>query len=153
MIVVCAAIVSAIIAHYYFRPDPVIRVTTLDEWNSITKETKCILFVDGDWNIEMVAFREPFREFAEWSRSQDIRPVTLTISDEKDDAWKICQELWNQIPEARSQHGLKHFGGAGRVVWLENGNVVDYAWCVFLTNWEEIGDIDQLKKRTQNTFR
>ena len=112
-----------------------------------------MLFVDGNWNPEMEAFRKPFEDFSKFANSHGISTLTISIDpDLEDESWEICQKLWGQIGDGKKQHGLKHFGGAGRIVWLDNGKILDYDWCAFLTNWDNIDDIDWITNRTNAAF-
>ena len=54
----------------------------------------------------------------------------------------------NNIPRG----GLKTMGGSGRVVWLEDGKVVDHEWCLELTNWDDLDNFDKIKHRTIEAF-
>jgi len=147
-----AAVVAAFISRYFFRPDPITRITSYSEWESATRNSRCILFVDCEWNANIVLFRQPFAKFAEWcAATSNNRPLTMMIDsdDTTNDVWKICQDLWranNIAPGA-----MKTYGGAGRVVWIDRGQVVDYAWCTELMD-DDVRDIDILKTRTANAF-
>ena len=44
--------------------------------------------------------------------------------------------------------GLKTYGGAGRIIWLEDGRVLDYEWC-----FEFLNEPSQLKARSRNAFQ
>ena len=97
----------------------------------------------------MAAFRQlRFQKLAEWCQSDtNVRALTMTIDsdDTTNDVWKICEQMWldNRIPPG----SMKHYGGAGRVVWIDSGRVVDYDWC------SELMDLDALKARTKHAFR
>jgi hypothetical protein len=133
--------------------DPVTYIATRADWDAAIKHNRCVVFVDGDWNGDMVLFRRPYTKFAEWCQDQpDIAALAMKIdpNDETDDVWKICDELWttNRI----SRGGLKNYHGAGRVVWIDHGKVVDHAWCMELVDEHEIDNIDRLIARTRNAF-
>ena len=141
------------VAHYFFRPGSIAQITTRSAWDAAIKNDRCIVFVDGDWNINMVAFREPFAKFANWCQSAtDVRALTMKIDsdDTTNDVWNISDELWRT--HNINPGGLKNYGGAGRVLWIDNGQVVDYAWCRELMDYNDLDNIDVLKARTQNVF-
>ena len=153
LLLVASCAIAATAAHYLIRPDPMMRITTHAEWDVAIKRRNCVLFVDGDWNIDIVAFRRPFAKFAWWCYADaTARAITMKIDsdDTSNDVWSICDTLWssNEIHPG----GLKNFGGAGRVVWLKNGNVVDYAWCMELMQRNEVETIALLQKRTRKAF-
>lgn len=105
-----------------------------------------IFFVDCDWNGGVAAFRSPLATFAAWSeQNNNIQTLSVKIdSESQGELWDTLQQMWrdNRIPPG----GLKNFGGAGRVVWFRDGQVVDYAWCT------EVLSVEQLKARTANAF-
>ena len=52
-------------------------VASLDGWNSILHSGRYIIFVDCDWNGDIVAFRAPFSEFADWCWDEtDYQPIS-----------------------------------------------------------------------------
>lgn len=117
------------------------------------KDSRCVVFVDGGWNAEVVAFRKPFHEFARRrGPNGSIRLLTMTIDadDTGNDVWRICERIYRDydIP----QGGLKNFGGAGRVLWISNGRVVDYAWCKELLASNQNETVDELNDRTQRAL-
>lgn len=127
---------------------PIGNITTHADWELATKNHRCIVFVDGAWNIQMVHFRRPFAKFADWCQTHtNTRALTMSINphDTTNDVWHICQELWAQ--NNIDPGGLKNFGGAGRVLWIDKGQIVDYAWCF------EVETIEMLTERTQKAFR
>ena len=69
---------------------------------------------------------------------------------EPDEIWQICDDLWSRYDIPRG--GLKNLGGAGRVLWIEDGRVVDYAWCTELMNEDDRENIELLKVRTRRAF-
>jgi hypothetical protein len=146
LVFVALASVVAWCVSRYFQPDPVREIVSRKEWNAATRRGRVVLFVDGHWNQDMVQFNRKYAEFAQGHRSHSrLRTLRMTIdSNAKNEVWTICQELWrvNSI----SQGGLKNYGGAGRVVWLDNGRVVDHAWC------NELFARDALNERTRRAF-
>jgi hypothetical protein len=125
---------------------PVRTITTVEEWKSSISSGQRILFVDCDWNGDVFNYRRTFWDFAKWCRANsNCRMLSVKIDpDFQDDLTNVLQDLWarNRI----SSGGMKNMGGAGRVVWFENGQVVDYAW------WAEVPDFAALKWRTRKVF-
>lgn len=130
-----------------FNSNAVRSITNIDDWNAAIASGRYVLFVNCDWNIAMVAFRQQFSDFAAWSSDNtNYRTISVKLdADSKDNMWHAIQDFWQH--NSISPGGLKTYGGAGRVVWLNDGRVVDYAWCT------EILDLDRLKTRTRNAFR
>ena len=125
---------------------PVQIVATADALRDSLSTGQSILFVDCDWNGDVMAFRFPFAAFATWCE-QNSSMQTLSVkvdSESKDELWHALQQMWrdHRIYEG----GLKNYGGAGRVVWFRDGQVVDYAWC------SEVHSLGQLKARTSKAF-
>ncbi len=76
--------------------------------------------------------------------------MTINPDDTSDDVWKICRNFGASII---SLQGLKNYGGAGRVLWITNGKVVDYVWCMELMNNYDTNNTETLlKTRTKNAF-
>jgi hypothetical protein len=154
LLLVTASAVAAAMVAPYFRPSPIAHITTRSEWDAAISNDQCIVFVDGDWNTEMVAFRRPFARFADWCQDHtEVRALTMLIDADvrTNDVWSICDRLWekNDIDKG----GLKNLGGAGRVLWIHHGQVVDYAWCNEVMNDNDIENIDALKTRTRKVFK
>lgn len=127
----------------------VLHIATADELRSATAGGRCILFVDCDWNERPILFRRPLTDFADWcSKNTDYKVLSVKLADSQadsqDELWAAIQELWQRY--AISPGGMKTMGGAGRVVWFNEGRVVDYAWC-----WE-VGDKSKLESRTKDAF-
>ena len=76
--------------------------------------------------------------------------MTIDSDDTQNDVWRICDELWrlNLIDPG----GLKNYGGAGRILWVEDGKVVDYDWCEALTDFSDLENFDALEMRTRSNF-
>lgn len=147
LFVALSALVMFVANAYIFRPPPIMHVNTLEEWEAVTRHRRVVLFVNGEWSYPAAMFQSPFLEFGQWCRDEtEIRAVQMTIdsSDTSNDVWSICDEMWssNDIDPG----SMKTFGGAGRVVWLEDGEVLDYAWA-----WETMQQ-DELKQRTADAF-
>ena len=153
LLITLLAVTLVIIANVISNRDPVIRIATRTQWDSAAKHKRLVVFVDGDWNSNVVMFRQPFEQYALWCQTDtDVVTSTMLIDakDTTNDVWNICEQLWrsNNIDPG----SLKTFGGAGRVVWIEQGQVVDYAWCWELLNHDDIDDIGMLKVRTKDAF-
>lgn len=129
-----------------FESEAVRVVTGADELNAAIAAGRCVLFVNCDWNVEIFAFRWPFSEFAAWAEvNASFKTISVKLdAGEQGKLWNAVQSLWeaNDI----SPGGLKTFGGAGRVVWFQDGRVVDYAWCM------EVSAINELRARTAHAF-
>ena len=77
--------------------------------------------------------------------------MLIDASDTTNEIFSLCDQLWraNGIwPGA-----LKHYGGSGRVLWIDNGQIVDYAWCMDVKKYEDVENIESLKHRTRNAFK
>ena len=69
------------------------------------------------------------------------RPSVIKLNpDEKDPLFRRIQQVW--LDNAVDRGGMKTYGGAGRVIWLKDGQLVDVAW------WHEVGTTAKLKQRT-----
>ena len=122
-------------------------VTTPNELKAATSVGRCILFVNCDWNSDMVQFRKPFSDFAAWSsKSTDYKTITVKLDgNSQDEMWDTIQLLWKNnsiLPGSMKTHG-----GAGRVVWFKDGNVVDHAWCI------EVMELYELKSRSKEALQ
>jgi hypothetical protein len=112
-----------------FDSDAVRLLTTAADWDASLKSGQAILFVNCDWHITVVGFRQQFSAFADWCNSHT---AYITVSakvdpDAEDVIWGKLQTLWKT--NSISQGGIRDYGGAGRVVWFDDGSVVDHAWC------------------------
>ncbi len=106
------------------------------------------LFVDCDWNSLMVAFRGPFSSFADWSRDETAyQPASVKMIAFSDDDLSVAVQDFLRSNGISTQ-GMKTYGGAGQILWLENGRLLDSADC-----GEFLRDVPNLKTRTQQVFR
>jgi hypothetical protein len=149
-----AGVSAGMVGRHFVRADLMVRITSRSQWDAAINNQRCIVFIDADWNGDVVAFRKPFATFSEWCQSHsDVRVLTMAIDadDASNDVWQICEELWrkNDIHAG----GLKNYGGAGRVLWIAQGRLVDHAWCTEVIHDTDIGNIDPLKLRTERAFR
>lgn len=154
LIVALAAVIAALSGYYLFRPELITKITTRAQWETAIKRDRCIVFIYGDWNTDMVGFQVTFAKFA--GHRQDhagTRLLTMTVgpANMSNDVWEICEELWhnNNITSG----GLKHLNGAGRVLWIENGKVVDYAWCQEIMSTSDLENFDAITQRTRKAFK
>src|SRR5262245_24165497 len=112
LLVAAAAIAAAVIGRYYFRPNPITHITTRAQWDSILTNRQCVLFVDGEWNLAMAAFRQQrFQELADWCQSDtNVRALTMTIDpdDRTNDVWNISEQLRQNHNMERGS--IKNFG-------------------------------------------
>jgi hypothetical protein len=122
-------------------------IKTVEELNQATSARHCILFVNCEWNVNVMVARRPFGDFAVWAATNtDYQVITVTLDGHgKGDLWNAIQSLWQK--NSISAGGLKTYGGAGRVVWFQKGRVADYAW------YFEAPTVDKLKARTKAAFR
>jgi len=123
-------------------------VKTLDDWDALLQNGRHVLFVDCDWNVAMVAFRRPFSKFSDWCREEtNYRSASVKMIASGDhELSKATQDLMRS--NGIFLGGMKTYGGAGRVIWLEDGRVLDYEWCHELLN-----DPSKLKARSRKAFR
>ena len=121
-------------------------ISTPADFQAVTSTGQVVLFVDCGWNSDVVGFHDPFHEFAGWCRNEtSIRPVTVVLDANNQDAlWDTLQMLWEDLRV--SSGGLKNLGGAGRVVWIDDGEVRDVAWCFHLR------DVRELQQRSEAAF-
>jgi hypothetical protein len=122
-------------------------INSVPEYHAATSTGRVILFVDCGWNGDVGEFRNRFQEFAGgWCRNEtSIRPVTVMLdADDQNALWDTLQKLWDDL--GVSSGGLKNLGGAGRIVWFEDGEVQDIAWC------HHLPDVAGLRERTQELF-
>lgn len=62
----------------HFTSDAVWRIETSEEFRAEISSGRCVLFVDCEWNFDVVAFRRPFAEFAAWCRQNtDYKTLSL----------------------------------------------------------------------------
>ncbi len=132
---------------------PVKIVSTGEQWDAWTQNQKCVLFVDCNWNATVVVSRTTYQAFSEWCVENDICPLAISLdaNDKTSEARQVCQKLWKD--NAIAQGSMKNAGGAGRIVWLQDGTVVDHDWCTAILNWENLQDIESWKNRTEEAFR
>lgn len=130
-----------------FDSEAVRVVTSAEELHAAIAAGRRVLFVNCDWNPEIFAFRRPFSDFADWAEANaSFKTISVKLdADEQGKLWNVVQAIWKA--NGISPGGLKTFGGAGRVVWFEDGRVVDYAWCM------EVSEIGDLRARTVRAFR
>jgi hypothetical protein len=130
----------------YERSNPyVAAIDNPSEWRRTISNHRCILFVDCGWSLDVAVGRRHFSQFAVWCRKHsNYLPLRVMLdANDRGEMWNIVQELWksNSIDPGGKP------GAAGRIYWLENGRVVDYAWC------NEFPDKAALVQRTQRVFK
>lgn len=121
-------------------------ISSISDFDDVTSAGCAVLFVDCWWNSEVAAYRDVFAAFAVWCRNNtSYLPVSVVLdSESQDEIWDAVQGLLesNSIPHG----GLKNLGGAGRVVWIWDGQVYDYAW------YSEVPEVDDLCSRSAAAF-
>lgn len=130
-----------------------VEITSKAGWDSLCRSGRSVVFVDGDWNMDIVMFRKTFDKFAAWCGSNPVvKPARLQIdpNDRDNEVWAICQGIWAQY--GISLGGLKNFGGAGRVLWVDRGTIVDFAWCQELVDSADRSNVEILVARTRRAF-
>lgn len=121
-------------------------LTRLEHWDAVRSRGRTILFVDGDWNVASVAFRKPYARLARWSKANtDWRTVSIKLDPaSRGPLWMALQGFWKK--HGIETGGYKTLGGACRIVWLQDGQVVDHDWCAGLL------EFDKLKIRSTAAF-
>lgn len=122
-------------------------IDSVDDWNRVGMRGTRILFVDCDWNLDVAVFRQTVADYAAQAGSRvDLQIVRVRIdADNTKTALfdRVCQ-LWRE--NGIHPGGMKNFGGAGRVVWLVDGHVLDYAW------GHDIASVKDFQRRTIRAF-
>ncbi len=124
---------------------PVQIIATADALRDSLSMGQSVFFVDCGWNGDVVAFRFSIAAFATWCEQNSIQTLSEKVdSESKDELWHALQQMWrdHRIHEG----GMKNYGGAGRVVWFRDGQIVDYAWC------SEVHSVALLRARTSKAF-
>lgn len=155
------AVVLAITRLILLQPSMPTSIRTRSEWTTATQRGNCILYVNCEWNIDVVVFGKSFSQFCESSmRNADVQPleILLRADEQSSDGWQICENLW--ISNGLYSGGLKNLNGAGRIVWLKDGKVVDSCWysdiAIAAGNYSSASQViqnQQLRERTAMAFR
>lgn len=115
------------------RKSPNVAVTirtipTPTEWGWTIQSGRYVVFVDCTWNMYVALFRPQFEQFAGWClQNTEYVPIRVELHDvAHDPMWELVNKLCSThaIPDG----GMK-FQGGGVIVWLEDGEVVDFAHC------------------------
>lgn len=120
-------------------------ITSAEAFDAAIAKGKSVLFVDCPWNHEVKLLELKFNKFAESvSPQEDFRILTIDLDDEHDSTWRRLATLWKQNDIELG--GLKNLNGAGRIVWFQDGKVVDYEWGMNL-------DEKALRERTEKAWK
>jgi hypothetical protein len=122
-------------------------IASYRDWHAAVSHGKSVVFIDCEWNPEVAAFRKPFADFAQWcvqDANCEAFSATLKLDEPRDELWNEIQRLLEA--NAITGGGMRNLGGAGRIVWIKNGRVVDYAW------FSEAFTRDDLVARTIQAF-
>ena len=131
-------------------------VATIDQWVQSTKSQRVVLFVDADCNSWTLSYRDRLDSYSDWFRnafgynaifidtsiasgSPTWDPANIEI-----ELFDLLQELWktHSVPTG----GMKSWGGAGTVAWLDDGKIVDHE---FIGSLETL---DEMRTRTDTAF-
>lgn len=108
--------------------DRIHTVRSLADSNTTLGEGRVVLFIDATWSLPVVAWRQPFLEFSTWCHERSVCiPVRIQLSD-PDEEWQTIESFReaNAIPS----YGYAFHNGAGQVIWLENGRVLEHSNCI-----------------------
>ncbi len=105
--------------------------------------SRTVLFVDADFNgFTNQGIYEPFCRWFHRKYGRDTLVIDTTPGE--GEPWEIAQEIW------RDHHvftgGYKTFGGAGQVVWIDRGVVIDNAFIMDFVH------LSELQSRTEKVF-
>lgn len=107
--------------------DRIHTIRSLADWNTTISEGRVVLFLDAAWSLPVTVWRRPFLEFSNWCHeSSACSPVRV----------QLCHhdEEWATIFAFRDANSIPFKGdiysnGAGQVVWLKDGHVLDHSLC------------------------
>jgi len=141
-----AAVCAAVYMHYAPRRLPTTEIECTQPWGDVTKNKKTVLFVDADCNgftLFWGHLYEPYCRWFRWKYGRNAVLVDTTLGS--GETWDVLQQTWRDHNVITG--GYKTWGGAGQVVWIRDGIVVDTA---FLPDFP---DLDSMKQRTLKNFR
>jgi hypothetical protein len=123
-------------------------IDSVDGWNRTVMQGQRILFVDGPWNFDSAVIRRLITDNSSHFGDRIETPVVRVEIDAEYPNTALFGRL-SQFWRENSIHpgGMKNFGGGGRVVWLVDGKVVDYAW------GHEILGLNDFQQRTAIAFQ
>jgi hypothetical protein len=115
-------------------------VTSIHEFEKALHDGRSVLFIDGDWSLVSAASRPVYSEFAHtWRPAPDDPPmhfIRLDFSTSNTPLWHHVQK-WLDA-ESVERGGYKNFGGVGKVLWVQDGHVKDWATHVGGLNCEDM---------------
>ena len=142
--VMLAALCVATYVHFAPRPLPVRQISCEQPWSDVAASTAVVAFVDADFNGFTGFYSNVYERFCRWHLSGfRENAILIDTTSGSGETWDKLQQTWRDLNVHTGS--FKTFGGAGQVVWVKNGKVVD---TVFLPD----SDFDELKGRTVNNF-
>jgi hypothetical protein len=118
---------------------------TPEAFVAATRSGRRVIFVDADFSSETVRFRPIWQEFRRRApagvEAQTVVPGTDWQAPEF-----VAVMDWIQANSIHYVGGYKTFGGAGLIVWTEDGEVRDHSFC----SWDN--SVDSMTERTRRTF-
>lgn len=146
------AIGIALVSNNYHRRDLTTQIVDRASWDSATQNEKCLLLIGGDTDLEARNFRETYRKFGIWSEKNGYHPLEIYLESHggaPNDPWGICLRLCNngRIPPNTFENC-----GVGKLIWVENGILVDSMNVSEILALDEHARIDLLRTQTKQLF-
>lgn len=109
------------------------------DWSSTVATGNRVVFLNCEWNMEVVKYRHVFARFAPRRRSEANYNVAIVMMDENDKD-EVSQLACRLVNSSQIAYGLKTLYGAGLVLWLKDGKVVENDWCPEYPNEQSLLD-------------
>jgi len=129
------------------------RIETAESFRGMLNGGDYLLFVDCDWNSDVLKSHPHFETLAVWCTETAIcEPVSVFIKGSDFDSGLgttgVQRELEHflYVRNELEGGGIKLMGGAGRIVWIRDGELVDSGW-----HWD-LADLSAMKQRTRQAF-
>jgi hypothetical protein len=122
------------------RHVPFAELTTRKDLHGIANEALAVVFVDGGWSIDCAVFRPVLsRAYENWSAGAQSRHLEWRRIDVSNlGPWHT------EVTDWLGNHGISMGGlkqqGAGRVIWIRDGQVAAADWCVDFDESDSILD-------------
>jgi hypothetical protein len=115
------------------------------DWGPTVATGNCVVYLNCSWNIDIVRYRTVFAKFAQDRRGDKSYKVAVVMMDEneQDKVSLLAQRL---VDAHKIGYGTKNWLGAGLILWMKNGVLIDYCWC------QEVRDETALRERTIRSF-